>query len=108
VRDVEHSNRSPRAMLRLHFSRHQGLAHAVLLAACLVLISSQAHQHVHAAEGHTLSLERVVFQTKHGDLEFALYPQVHQCTTRAVRHVYYVVASLLSTRIFISRCRWHL
>lgn len=55
-----------------HFSGRHQRAHAVL-AVVAVLISLQAH----AVGGHTLSAERVVFQTKHGDLEFALYPKVN-------------------------------
>jgi hypothetical protein len=59
-------------MVRLFFGRHQQRADAVL-AVVVVLTILQ----VHAAGGHTLSAERVVFQTKHGDLEFAFYPQVN-------------------------------
>lgn len=63
-----------------HFSgRHQQQVHAVL-AVVAVLISLRVHE----AGGHTLSAERVVFQTKHGDLEFALYPLVHLRTVGAL------------------------
>jgi hypothetical protein len=66
-------------MVRLFIGRRQQRAHAVLIVV-VVLISLQAH----AAGGHTLSAERVVFQTKHGDLEFALYPQVNLHTAGAL------------------------
>ena len=60
-------------MVRQFVGRHQQRAHAVLAVVVVLLISLQ----VRAAGGHTLSAERVVFQTKHGDLEFALYPKVN-------------------------------
>ena len=54
-----------------------------MLVIVVVLISLQ----VHAAGGHTLSAERVVFQTKHGDLEFATYPKVHLHTACAMESI---------------------
>lgn len=66
--EVPQPERSDHSM----FGRQQR-AHAVLtLGLCLISF----HCQLQAVEAHELSSERIVFQTKHGNLEMALYPKV--------------------------------
>ncbi len=57
-----------------------------LLATLALLCSAAAHE---------LSAERIVFQTEHGDLEMALYPEVAPVTTAHIMHLAKVPACAL-------------